>query len=99
MKLWSKGLGQRTLTIDFRPAKIGREGRDLILNGTIRIPVVWEYKINFQPFDAYGVIHLILSWKTISWFISSFIRGIGGRYRSYDEMVIEHEKEAEGEED
>jgi hypothetical protein len=61
MHLRSKGLGRKELVMDFREYDISREGDDVIVSGTIRAPVTWDFSIRFTRSDIPGLLRVGLS--------------------------------------
>jgi hypothetical protein len=63
MKLWSRGLGTTEITMDFREYKIEKEpGTDnVIVFGTMKDPVNWEFKITMTPEDIPGFIKMLMN--------------------------------------
>jgi hypothetical protein len=61
MHLRSKGLGRKELVMDFREYDISRDGDDVIVSGTIRAPVRWDFSIRFSQSDIPGLLRVGLS--------------------------------------
>jgi hypothetical protein len=61
MRLRSKGLGRKELVMDFREYDISRNGDDVIVSGTIRAPVTWDFSIRFSQSDIPGLLRVGLS--------------------------------------
>ncbi len=68
MRLKSRGLGKKELVMDFREYEVVREGRELVIVGTIRDPVTWEFSIRMCEDDISGMSKLILC-KTVIRFV------------------------------
>ncbi len=68
MRLKSRGLGKKELVMDFREYEVIREGRELVIVGTIRDPVTWEFSIRMCEDDISGMSKLILC-KTVIRFV------------------------------
>lgn len=66
MKLRSRGLGRRELLMDFREYDIGRDGDDVVITGTIREPVNWDFTIRFSGDDIPGMLRVALHRHTLS---------------------------------
>jgi len=47
MRLRSRGLGRKELVMDFREYETIREGDEVVVVGTIRDPVNWDFSIRF----------------------------------------------------
>ncbi len=45
MRLRSRGLGRKELIMDFREYEVVREGDEIVVKGTIREPVRWDFAI------------------------------------------------------
>jgi hypothetical protein len=61
MRLRSKGLGRKELVMDFREYDISLDGDDVIVSGTIRAPVTWDFSIRFSQADIPGLLRVGLS--------------------------------------
>ena len=60
MRLKSRGLGRKELVMDFREYEVVREGDELVVVGTIRDPVNWDFTIRVCEDDVVGMTKLIL---------------------------------------
>ncbi len=58
MRLKSKGLGRKELVLDFREYAVVREGSEVVIKGTIREPVVWDFSIRVCEDDLAGIARL-----------------------------------------
>ncbi len=58
MRLKSKGLGKKELVMDFREYTVVREGDELVVVGTIRDPINWDFTIRMCEDDLAGMIAL-----------------------------------------
>jgi len=58
MRLKSKGLGKKELVMDFREYTVVREGDELVVVGTIRDPINWDFTIRMCEDDLAGLIAL-----------------------------------------
>lgn len=58
MRVWSKGLGNMTLKIDFSASEVHWEDGTVTITGWIRDPVVWNYKITFEDRDLPGLLKI-----------------------------------------
>ena len=65
MRLRSRGLGSKELVMDFREYEIVYEGEELVVVGTIRDPVNWDFTIRVCEDDLAGLIRLMLNPKTL----------------------------------
>lgn len=66
MKLRSRGLGRRELLMDFREYDIARDGDDVVISGTIREPVNWDFTIRVSGDDIPGMLRVGLHRHTLS---------------------------------
>ena len=55
MRLKSKGLGKKELVMDFREYTVVREGDELVVVGTIRDPINWDFTIRMCEDDLAGL--------------------------------------------
>jgi len=58
MRLKSKGLGKKELVMDLREYAVVREGDELVIVGTIRDPITWDFTIRLCEDDLAGVLGL-----------------------------------------
>ncbi len=65
MRLRSRGLGRKELVMDFREYKIVREGEELVVVGTIRDPVNWDFTIRVCEDDIIGMRRLMFSPRSL----------------------------------
>ena len=65
MRLRSKGLGRREMVMDFREYEVLLEGNELVVVGTIRDPVTWDFSIRFCEDDYLAVVKLAFHPQTI----------------------------------
>lgn len=68
MKLKSRGLGRKELIMDFREYDVTREGDDVLVSGTIKKPVHWDFSIRMSPDDIPGMLKVAFSPATIGMF-------------------------------
>lgn len=66
MKLRSRGLGRRELLMDFREYDITRDGDDVVVTGTIREPVNWDFTIRISGDDIPGMLRVGLHRQTLA---------------------------------
>ncbi len=59
MKLWSKGLGKMTLTMDFNNYYAESEGGILYVKGKITDPVYWNFVITIKSEDIPGLANIL----------------------------------------
>ena len=60
MRLKSRGLGRKELVMDFREYTTIREDDEVVIVGTIRDPVNWDFTIRVCEDDIVGMTKLIL---------------------------------------
>jgi hypothetical protein len=60
VRLKSRGLGRKELVMDFREYDVIREGDEVIVVGTIRDPVNWDFSIRVCEDDIVGMAKLVL---------------------------------------
>ncbi|MDP6978526.1 MAG: hypothetical protein QF570_07980 [Myxococcota bacterium] len=61
MRLKSRGLGRKELVMDFREYAPIREDDEVVMVGTIRDPVNWDFSIRICEDDIAGVMRLVFS--------------------------------------
>ncbi len=66
MKLRSRGLGRKELVMDFREYEVSRDGDDVVVTGTIREPVNWDFTIRITGDDIPGMLRLGLHRHTLA---------------------------------
>jgi len=59
MKLWSKGLGRMTLTMDFNNYYAESESGILYVKGKITDPVYWNFVITISKEDIPGLANIL----------------------------------------
>lgn len=68
MKLRSRGLGRKELIMDFREYDVTREGDEVLVTGTIKKPVHWDFSIRMSPDDIPGMLKVAFAPATIGMF-------------------------------
>lgn len=76
MRFWSKGLGERELVIDLSKGKLTMEEGKVLMRGTIKEPVAWNYEITLFKEDVRGILRVALSIHGIVYFMKN-IAGVG----------------------
>ena len=71
MRLKSRGLGRKELVMDFREYEVVREGKEILIVGTIRDPVNWEFSIRLSEDDIPGITRLATRFKMLSMLLRS----------------------------
>lgn len=63
MKLWSRGLGTTEITMDFREYEVIKdpENGNIMIIGTMKDPVNWEFKITMEPDDIPGFMKILFN--------------------------------------
>jgi hypothetical protein len=61
VKLKSKGLGRKELVMDFREYTVTREGPEVLVTGTIKEPVTWDFSIRISQDDIPGMLKIGLN--------------------------------------
>jgi hypothetical protein len=67
MLLWSKGLGNTEVYMDFRHYKTVRDpdSGNMLVIGKMQSPVTWEFVITLQPEDIAGVMKALFTFSMI----------------------------------
>ncbi|MFQ5416804.1 MAG: hypothetical protein ACE5FL_07120 [Myxococcota bacterium] len=60
MRLRSRGLGRKELVLDFREYEVVRVDDELVVVGTIRDPINWDFTIRICEDDIPGMARLVL---------------------------------------
>jgi len=81
MLVWSKGLGNITLTIDLRTSEVKWEDDALAITGWIRVPVVWNYRITFEGYDIRGLLRVVANRHFLRFVLRSLIASVRCRTR------------------
>jgi hypothetical protein len=92
MRLKSKGLGRKELVMDFREYTVVREGDELVVVGTIRDPINWEFTIRLCEDDLAGMLALGANRNTFG----LVMRWLFGRRPKHHWSQDRHEHLAEG---
>jgi hypothetical protein len=74
MRLRSRGLGRKELVLDFREYEVVRVEDELVVVGTIRDPVNWDFTIRICEDDVPGMTWLVLRRAMLSLLLRSFFR-------------------------
>ncbi len=95
MKLKSRGLGRKELTMDFREYVVRREGKEIVIQGTIREPVHWDFSIRMCEDDLAGVTRVALQRPTIALLVRAMFKRNKDAHWSVDRKTqIEQANEA-----
>jgi len=74
MRLKSRGLGRKELVMDFREYTLIREEGEVVVVGTIRDPVNWDFTIRMCEDDVIGMTKLVLNRHMIWILLRSFFK-------------------------
>jgi hypothetical protein len=74
MRLRSRGLGRKELVLDFREYEVVRVEDELVVVGTIRDPVNWDFTIRICEDDVPGMTWLVLRRSMVGLLLRSFFR-------------------------
>ncbi len=71
MLLWSRGLGQTEVYMDFRHYRTVQDpdSRNVLILGKMQSPVTWEFVITMQPEDIAGVMKALFTFPMIRFVI------------------------------
>jgi hypothetical protein len=78
--------------MDFREYTVVREGNEIVIVGTIRDPVNWDFSIRFCEDDVTGMLQFAVARPTIA----MFLRGLFKRKRHHHWTQERAEHVAEG---
>lgn len=92
MRLQSRGLGRKELVMDFREYEVVRSGREVVIQGTIREPVRWDFSIRMCEDDLAGLVKIAGRRQTIGFLLRALFRRNKAHHWSGDRD--EHVKEA-----
>lgn len=79
MRMRSRGLGRREMVMDFREYEVLLEGDELIVVGTIRDPVSWDFSIRFCEDDYLAIVKLAFHPQTIK----AVLRALFNRFKKH----------------
>jgi hypothetical protein len=77
MRIWSTGLGERELVLDFAKSKLAREEGKVLVRGTIEEPVQWNFEITLDKDDVVGLLHVMATTAVIR----HFVRNVTGIFK------------------
>ncbi|MCP5065730.1 MAG: hypothetical protein GY946_04115 [bacterium] len=92
MRLKSRGLGRKELVMDFREYVPIQEDGEVVLVGTIRDPVNWDFSIRICEDDIAGVTRLIFSRPMLSMLLRRLFRS---KKNHWTQPHTEHVEEGE----
>lgn len=67
MKLWSKGLGTKTLVLNLREGVPNVASDGLMIKGTIKEPVWWDYTITMTDQDLIDILEVAVNEETVAY--------------------------------
>lgn len=67
MKLWSKGLGTKTLALNLAEGKPTVTPDGLLIKGTIKEPVWWDYTITMTEQDLIDILKIAVNQETVDY--------------------------------
>jgi hypothetical protein len=74
MRLRSRGLGRKELVLDFREYEVVRTDDELVVVGTIRDPVNWDFTIRICEDDVPGMTWLVLRRAMVGLLLRAFFK-------------------------
>lgn len=74
MRLRSRGLGRKELVLDFREYEAVRVDDEIVVVGTIRDPVNWDFTIRICEDDVPGMASLVLRRSMLGLLLRSFFK-------------------------
>ncbi|UCE86659.1 MAG: hypothetical protein JSU66_02670 [Deltaproteobacteria bacterium] len=74
MRLRSRGLGRKELVMDFREYEVVRQGDELVVVGTVRDPVNWDFTIRICEDDVPGLARLALRRSLLGMLLGSLFK-------------------------
>lgn len=67
MKLWSKGLGTKTLVLNLQEGVPSVVPDGLLIKGTIKEPVWWDYTITMTDKDLIDILKVAVNQETVTY--------------------------------
>lgn len=74
MRLKSRGLGRKELIMDFREYEVVIEGDEIIVKGTIREPVNWDFSIRVCQDDLAGLAKIGCDAKMLAFLLKAALK-------------------------
>ncbi len=74
MRLRSRGLGRKELVLDFREYEIISQGDEVVVVGTIRDPVKWDFTIRICEDDIPGATRLVFARAMLAMLVRSLFK-------------------------
>ncbi|MEW6201404.1 MAG: hypothetical protein AB1546_05480 [bacterium] len=87
MKVWSKGLGDIELILDFEKYRIEKEksaeGEKIYIKGIITDPVYWDFRITMTKNDVPGLLNIALNSSIILLFLRNIRASMSFIFRRF----------------
>jgi hypothetical protein len=90
MRLKSRGLGRKELVMDFREYKAIREGKEIVVVGTIRDPVTWDFSIRMCEDDISGMAKLFMDKAVFSFVTGALFKPQAKTDHHWTQEISEH---------
>ncbi len=74
MRLKSRGLGRKELIMDFREYEVVVEGDEIVVKGTIREPVNWDFSIRVCQDDLAGLAKIGCDAKMLAFLLKAALK-------------------------
>ena len=85
MRIWSTGLGDRELVLDFAKSNITREEGKVFVRGIVQEPVQWNFEVTIAKEDVTGLFRVIFTIAVIR----HFIRNLAGVFKFvWDKFIM-----------
>lgn len=92
MRIWSTGLGERELVLDFAKSKLTREEGKVFVRGVIQEPVQWNFEITLAKEDVVGLFRVIVTTAVTR----HFVRNVTGIFKFVWDRFIMRRMGSEG---
>ncbi len=69
MKLWSKGLGTKTVTMSLKEARVENTGTEMLVKGKMGAPVYWDYTITMSEQDLIDILDIAARKDTVGFML------------------------------
>lgn len=85
MRIWSTGLGEQELVLDFAKSKLTREEGKVFVRGVIQEPVQWNFEITLDKDDVVGLLRVMATTAVIR----HFVRNVTGIFKFvWDKFIM-----------
>ena len=91
MRLRSRGLGRKELVLDFREYELTGADDELVIVGTIRDPVNWDFTIRICEDDVPGMTWLVLRRAMLGLLLRAFFKR--RKHHHWSQEQAEHRAE------